>query len=57
VVRQRDSHVRLRMSELVPALTDPPDDYGDWLTNLKCHIRTARQRAAVVVNTELVRFV
>jgi predicted nuclease of restriction endonuclease-like (RecB) superfamily len=35
-------------------LAPPPADYAAWLAELKARIRTARQRAALVVNHELV---
>lgn len=37
-----------------PSLTDVPDGYAEWLTELKFRVHGARQRAAVVVNRELV---
>lgn len=37
-----------------PALTDVPTGYADWLAELKARIHTAQQRAALVVNRELV---
>lgn len=43
------------MREKVPGLIDPPDGYGDWLTELKGRIHTAQQRAALAVNTELLK--
>jgi len=39
----------------VPALTDPPEGYANWLTDLKGQIHAAQQRAALTVNTELIR--
>ncbi len=39
----------------MPALTDPPEGYADWLTDLKARIHAAQQRAALAVNTELVQ--
>lgn len=39
-------------------MTDPlplPDGYATWLAELKDRIRTARQRAALAVNTEMLR--
>ena len=36
------------------ALTPPPSGYADWLAELKARIHTARQRAALSVNRELV---
>ncbi|SBT08737.1 conserved hypothetical protein [Candidatus Accumulibacter aalborgensis] len=35
-------------------LTEAPDGYADWLTELKTRIHTAQQRAALAVNRELV---
>lgn len=43
------------MTERTPALTDPPSGYGEWLADLKLRISTAQQRAALAVNTELLR--
>ena len=43
------------MPDKEPALTDPPEGYADWLANLKARIHAARQRAALAVNTELLR--
>lgn len=43
------------MTDRVPALTDPPEGYADWLTDLKARIHAAQQRAALAVNTELVQ--
>jgi len=42
------------MDEKTPALTDPPEGYADWLSDLKARIHGAQQRAALAVNTELV---
>jgi predicted nuclease of restriction endonuclease-like (RecB) superfamily len=39
----------------VPALTDPPEGYADWLASLRARIYAVRQRAALAVNTELLR--
>lgn len=39
----------------VPALSDPPAGYADWLADLKARIHLAQQRAALAVNTELLR--
>jgi len=36
------------------ALMEPPGGYADWLAELKTRIHTAQQRAALVVNRELV---
>lgn len=35
-------------------LAEPPTGYADWLADLKSRIHTARQRAALAVNQELV---
>ena len=43
------------MTDKVLALTDPPEGYADWLADLKGRIHAAQQRAALAVNTELVR--
>jgi predicted nuclease of restriction endonuclease-like (RecB) superfamily len=43
------------VTDRVPALTDPPEGYADWLTDLKARIHAAQQRAALAVNTELVQ--
>lgn len=43
------------MTDKVPALTDPPEGYADWLANLKGRIHAAQQRAALAVNAELVQ--
>ena len=43
------------MNERSPALVEPPEGYGEWLTDLKARIHAAQQRAAITVNTELVR--
>ena len=43
------------MVDKVPALTDPPEGYANWLTDLKGQIHAAQQRAALTVNTELIR--
>jgi len=42
------------MSEKPAALTQPPEGYADWLAELKNRIHTARQRATLAVNRELV---
>lgn len=42
------------MSDKVPALTDPPAGYADWLADLKGRIHAAQQRAALAANSELV---
>lgn len=38
-----------------PSLTEAPAAYADWLAELKLRIHSAQQRAALVVNQELVR--
>lgn len=43
------------MADKPPTLTDPPEGYAAWLTDLKGRIRAAQQRAALAVNTELLR--
>jgi predicted nuclease of restriction endonuclease-like (RecB) superfamily len=43
------------VSDKVPALTDPPEGYASWLADLKGRIHAAQQRAALAVNTELLR--
>lgn len=43
------------MTETTPALADPPEGYAAWLTELKARIYEARQRAAMSVNTEMLR--
>jgi len=43
------------VSDKVPALTDPPEGYTNWLADLKGRIHAAQQRAALAVNTELLR--
>ena len=42
------------MSETVIGLTQPPEGYSDWLTDLKGRIHSAQQRATLAVNRELV---
>lgn len=42
------------MSEKPGRLTAPPEDYADWLAELKTRIHDARQRASLAVNRELV---
>lgn len=37
------------------ALTESPEGYAQWLTELKSRIHTAQQRAALAVNRELVQ--
>lgn len=43
------------MTERPVALTDPPDGYREWLDDLKVRVHDARQRAALAVNTEMLR--
>ncbi|MFT4189388.1 MAG: PDDEXK nuclease domain-containing protein [Aeromicrobium sp.] len=43
------------MNENTPGLTEPPEGYADWLTDLKGRIHATQQRAALAVNTELLR--
>jgi predicted nuclease of restriction endonuclease-like (RecB) superfamily len=43
------------VADKVPALTDPPAGYADWLSDLRGRIHAAQQRAALSVNTELIR--
>jgi predicted nuclease of restriction endonuclease-like (RecB) superfamily len=40
------------VTDKVPALTDPPEGYADWLADLKGRIHAAQQRAALAVNVE-----
>ncbi len=42
------------MSGTPVRLTEPPEGYGPWLTGLKERIHSARQRATLAVNRELV---
>ncbi|TDU62457.1 putative nuclease of restriction endonuclease-like (RecB) superfamily [Prosthecobacter fusiformis] len=42
------------MKQKTNGLTEPPDDYAGWLVELKARIHTARQRATLAVNRELV---
>lgn len=42
------------MSERPAKLTPPPEGYAEWLADLKNRIHTARQRATLAVNRELV---
>lgn len=39
--------------ELPPGLSPPPKGYADWLVELKSRIHAAQQRAALVVNSEM----
>lgn len=43
------------MTERPVALTDPPDGYREWLENLKSRVHAAQQRAALAVNSEMLR--
>lgn len=43
------------MSEMPPALIEPPQGYAEWLNDLKVRIHEAQQRATLAVNAELVR--
>lgn len=43
------------MTDQQPALTEPPEGYRPWLADLKDRIHAAQQRAALAVNTELLR--
>jgi len=43
------------MAEKSVALTDPPEGYGEWLAEVRARIYAAQQRAALAVNTELLR--
>ena len=43
------------MSERPTALSEPPEGYAEWLASLKDRIHSAQQRAALAVNTELLR--
>ena len=36
------------------SLINPPDDYNNWLVELKTRIHTAQQRATLAVNHELI---
>jgi predicted nuclease of restriction endonuclease-like (RecB) superfamily len=42
------------MSDPSISLLPPPDGYTDWLSELKARIHSARQRATLAVNRELV---
>lgn len=42
------------MSDTPARLTKPPAGYADWLTDLKERIHSARQRATLAVNQELI---
>lgn len=43
------------MAETSPVLVDPPEGYADWLSGLKSRVYAAQQRAALAVNTEMLR--
>lgn len=43
------------MTEKSPGLVDPPEGYAEWLANLKGRVHAAQQRAALAVNTEMLR--
>lgn len=43
------------MTGKVPALTEPPEGYAEWFSDLKGRIHAAQQRAALAVNAELVQ--
>ncbi|MDR0284923.1 MAG: DUF1016 N-terminal domain-containing protein, partial [Propionibacteriaceae bacterium] len=43
------------MNEPAITLTDPPEGYGQWLIEVKARIRSAQQRAALAVNTAMLR--
>ncbi|GAA4405432.1 PDDEXK nuclease domain-containing protein [Tsukamurella soli] len=43
------------MNDRAIALTDPPERYGEWLADLKRRIYVAQQRAALAVNSEMLR--
>ncbi|KAA1421910.1 DUF1016 domain-containing protein [Nocardioides humilatus] len=43
------------MNNISSSLIDPPEGYGDWLADLKTRIHSAQQRAALAVNTELLK--
>ena len=36
-------------------MAEPPEGYGEWLTDLKTRIYAAQQRAALAVNTEMLQ--
>jgi predicted nuclease of restriction endonuclease-like (RecB) superfamily len=42
------------MSEVPPALMEPPQGYAEWLKGLKVRIHEAQQRATLAVNAELI---
>jgi len=43
------------MVDKVVSLTEPPEGYSAWLVTLKKRIHEARQRAALAVNTEMLK--
>jgi predicted nuclease of restriction endonuclease-like (RecB) superfamily len=43
------------MNKKALTLTEPPEGYTEWLADLKSRVQTARQRAALAANTELLR--
>ncbi len=43
------------MTDRFAALTEQPEGYSEWLADLKQRIYSARQRAALSVNTEMLR--
>ncbi|MDK3161784.1 DUF1016 N-terminal domain-containing protein [Kamptonema cortianum] len=43
------------MSDQVISLTNAPDGYADWLSELKIKIHAAQQRATLSVNRELIQ--
>lgn len=43
------------MDKNPPSLAEPPEGYADWLADLKAQVHTARQRAALAVNTEMLQ--
>lgn len=43
------------MSKAKKSESIAPRDYANWLTSLKSRISSARQRATIAVNQELVR--
>lgn len=43
------------MTERSLALTEPPEEYTEWLVSLKSRIYSAQMRATLAVNTELLR--
>lgn len=41
------------MNDRAVALTDPPNGYGEWLTNLRKLIYSAQQRTALALNAKM----